>query len=394
VKLNQDGQPGPYPNPDAGSAVEISLDVEMVTAICPRCTVKLYEANSNGFSDLLAAEDEAVAQGTRVVSNSWGTGEFSGENSFDGSLDHPGVAITFSSGDGAYQGGVQYPSASPYVTSVGGTELTPTSKGRGWKETAWVTPGNPPTQGSGSGCSGYEYKPPWQTDPGCANRMTADASAVAADVSFYDTYSQSGWLYGFGTSVSSPLVAAVYGLEKNPASGSVPASAIYAAPAYSLHDIVKGSEGSCSPAYFCTAVKGYDGPTGRGSPKGAAAFKVKASGVPTITSVSESGSPSDPTITITGSNLWPTAPTGTPEPCNPGDPGDNFGSGGLWITDNTAGWTAGQYSDCIGLVIQSWSTTSVVFGFGDTYGSYTPAQPGDSIEVDAQMAYFNGALSG
>ena len=52
---------------------------------------------------------EATVLGTKVVSDSWGSGEQNLEASQDTSLDVPGVAITFSSGDGAYQGGVQYP---------------------------------------------------------------------------------------------------------------------------------------------------------------------------------------------------------------------------------------------------------------------------------------------
>ena len=75
-------------------------------------------------------------------------------------------------GDGAYQGGVQYPSASPYVTSVGGTELTPDKTRRLWIEKPWVTPADPPTQGSSSGCSAYENKPSWQKDKGCTGPST------------------------------------------------------------------------------------------------------------------------------------------------------------------------------------------------------------------------------
>ena len=116
--MNQRGVQGSYPAPDAGDAQEIALDIDMVSAICPRCHILLVEADSNGFGDLGTAENEAVTLGAKVVSNSWGTGEFAGENGYDGDFDHPGVAITFSSGDAAYGGGVQYPSASPYVTSA------------------------------------------------------------------------------------------------------------------------------------------------------------------------------------------------------------------------------------------------------------------------------------
>ena len=174
-KVNQTGQASNYPSPDSGWASEASLDMQMVSAICPLCHILVVEANSSGFGDLAAAENEAVALGARVMSNSWGSGEYDGESGYDSNLEHPGVDITFSSGDGSYQGGVQYPSASPFVTSVGGTQLKPATNARGWKETAWVNKSsNPPTQGSGSGCSSYELKPSWQSDAGCPNRMTAD----------------------------------------------------------------------------------------------------------------------------------------------------------------------------------------------------------------------------
>ena len=206
--------------------------------------------------------------GANVVTDSWGAGEFAGEDGWDGDLDFPGVPITFSSGDGAYQGGVQYPSASPYVTSVGGTMLTPTTTGRLWKETAWVTKppkGQQPTQGSGSGCSTQEPKPAWQVDSGCSMRMTADVSAVAALAMSYDTYQTGGggWYYNFGTSVSSPIVAAVYALAGNFSSVTTPASIAYAHPT-NFYDIKSGSEGTCTPTYFCKAGPGYDGPTGSG----------------------------------------------------------------------------------------------------------------------------------
>jgi hypothetical protein len=96
---------------------------------------------------------------------------------------------------------------------------------------------------------------------------------VAADVLGYDTYESGGggWSYFFGTSVSSPIVAAIYGLADNTSSVAVAASLSYADPA-GLHDITKGSTGTCTPRYLCTAGKGYDGPTGLGSPNGLGAF--------------------------------------------------------------------------------------------------------------------------
>jgi subtilase family serine protease len=281
-KVNQDGVQGNPPAADVDWGGEISLDLDMVSAVCPNCHIILVEANSGGLGDLLSSVAEAVSLGANVVSDSWGTGEFAGETGWDGDLDFPGVPITFSSGDGAYQGGVQYPSASPYVISVGGTMLTPsaltsrTQAARKWTETAWVTKpaqGDLPIQGSGSGCSAWEPKPAWQTDSGCSMRMTADLSAVAADVLSYDTFQSGGggWYYTFGTSVSSPIIASIYALAGNSLSVTSPASIPYA-NASVFHDITSGSEGKCTPKYFCKAGVGYDGPTGLGSPDGDGGF--------------------------------------------------------------------------------------------------------------------------
>ena len=73
-----------------------------------------------------------------------------------------------------------------------------------------------------------------------------------------------------GTSVASPVVAGVYGLANNAATlnyGSEP----YLQPS-GVWDITKGISGTCAPAYWCTAEKGYDGPTGNGTPHGIKAF--------------------------------------------------------------------------------------------------------------------------
>jgi subtilase family serine protease len=276
-KVNQNGDEGNYPAGNMGWGQEISGDLDMVSAICPRCHILLVEASSDTFSDLFTAEQEAVKLGAHVVSLSWGSGEFSGEGSDDSMLDTPGVEVTASSGDGAYQGGVQYPSASPDVTSVGGTELTPATSKRGWIEKTWVTAGaSPPAQGSASGCSAYESKPKWQHDHGCAERTTADVSAVAANVLGYDSYESGGggWFFFFGTSLSSPITAAIYGLAGNIGSESLPGAALPYSHRTHFYDITRGlATGTCSPhRYLCKAIRGYDGPTGLGTPFGAGGF--------------------------------------------------------------------------------------------------------------------------
>ena len=85
-------------------------------------------------------------------------------------------------------------------------------------------------------------------------------------------------------------------------------------------------------------------------------------------------------------------PIGTPESCNSGDTGDDFGAAGLWFSDQSNGWTAGQAGDCIGLIVGSWSPTQVVFTFGNQYANYGAIASGDQISVQVQGAGFSGSL--
>jgi hypothetical protein len=263
-KVNESGGTS-YPAPDSGWAGEISLDLDMVSAIAPGAHILLVEATSATMTDLGASVNEAVALGAKFVSNSYGGGESAGDLAYDTTyFNHPGVAITASSGDSSY--GVEYPAASQYVTAVGGTSLTAASNGRGWSESAW--------SGAGSGCSAYDPKPAWQTDSGCPRRTVADVSAVAdpnTGVAVYDSYGQSGWVVFGGTSVASPIIASVYALAGVPGTADRPAK-YPCQHTYALFDVTSGSNGSCSPAYLCTAGPGYDGPTGLGTPDGFSAF--------------------------------------------------------------------------------------------------------------------------
>jgi subtilase family serine protease len=266
-KVNQNGIQGSYPAGNASWSQEISLDLDMVSAICPNCHILLVEANSANFSDLSTAVDAAAnTAGVVAISNSYGGSEYAGETADQSHYNHPNVAVTVSSGDYGY--GVQFPAASQYVIAVGGTHLARASNARGFTETVW--------SGAGSGCSAYITKPSWQTDPSCARRTVADVSADAdpnTGVSVYDTYSYrgaSGWLVFGGTSVASPIIASVYALGGN-GSGQFSASYLYSNTP-SLFDVTSGSNGSCGGSYLCTGAVGYDGPTGLGTPNGVSSF--------------------------------------------------------------------------------------------------------------------------
>lgn len=272
-KVGQTGSTTSLPSADSGWAEEISLDLDMASATCPKCNILLVEANSATMANLGKSVNEAVTLGAKFVSNSYGGSESSSDSSYDSSyFNHKGVAITVSAGDSGY--GAEYPAASKYVTSVGGTKLSSSSNSRGWTESVWKTSSS---EGTGSGCSSYDAKPSWQTDSGCSKRMISDVSAVAdpaTGVSVYDSYGvTAGWYTFGGTSASAPIIAGVYALAGTPGSGDYAAQYPYqAAGTQALNDVTSGNNGSCSTSYFCTAGSGYDGPTGWGTPEGTDAF--------------------------------------------------------------------------------------------------------------------------
>ncbi len=272
-KVSQTGTTSypPQPTREEGDwPVEESLDLDMVSAICPNCHIMLVEANSAGMGDLGTAENEAVKLGASEVSNSWASFEFQGETSYDSYFNHPGIPITFASGDWGYDndeynaGVPSYPAASPDVIAVGGTVLTAASNSRGWSESVWSR--------SGSGCSVFEAKPSYQTDSGCSKRTTNDIAAVAEDLSIYDTSGTSGegklagWYTVGGTSAATPIIAAVEALSGSE-THSLGASAFYKNPS-SFFAVTSGSNGSCGGSYLCTGGSGYRGPTGVGTPDG------------------------------------------------------------------------------------------------------------------------------
>ena len=263
-KVNQTGGTS-YPATNAGWATEISLDLDMVSAICPNCHILLVEASTASYANLGAAVNEAAALHANAISNSYGGGDVSDASA--PYYNHPGIAVTASSGDSGY--GVQFPASSHYVTAVGGTHLTTASNSRGWSETVW--------SGAGSGCSTLNTALSGQStfNTGCSKRAEADVSAVAdpaTGVAVYDStpYGGSvGWQVYGGTSVSSPIIASVFALAGNTA--SINNNYPYA-HSTSFFDVTSGSNGSCSPSQLCHARVGWDGPTGLGTPNGIGGF--------------------------------------------------------------------------------------------------------------------------
>jgi hypothetical protein len=273
-KVNQSGGAAP-PSANSSWAEETSLDLDMVSAVCPNCHILLVEANTESSRNLAVAVEEAVKLGATEISNSYGSPERA-EPAEIAAYDHPGIPITVAAGDDGY--GVDVPANNPHVIAVGGTTLSPESNTRGWKETVWYGVEEGEVFGTGSGCS-KEPKPPWQNDKGCAFRTNNDIAVVGdqnTPVSAYDSYNkkktESPWMLEGGTSVGAPIVAAamaltnIYTRSLDGAQALNHDSAINGSTAF--NDVVSGKNGNCGN-YLCQAKEGYDGPTGLGTLNGA-----------------------------------------------------------------------------------------------------------------------------
>ncbi len=264
---------GPIANVDEGWALETDLDIQMVHAIAPKANIILEAAKSPTNGNLLGAVKDAYQKrGAKVVSMSFGGGEFASQTSkkADGIFaagNAKGVSFTASSGDNGT--GAQYPAASPYVVSVGGTTLNVQPDGTYVSETAW--------SGSGGGISAFENAPVFQagfnTHPKRGIPDVAMVGDPATGVMIYDSFGynkQKGFFILGGTSVAAPMFAGVLALVDQGRASSLKVAnvEIYAtAKAHyttDFHDVVAGNNGACGA--ICNAGKGYDYVTGLGSP--------------------------------------------------------------------------------------------------------------------------------
>ncbi len=198
---------------------------------------------------------------------SWGSDDNAAYASYDQSLSkqylvtptgHQGITFVASSGDA---GVASFPSTSPNVLSVGGTDLYLNSNGTISNETAWTPQTGGGQTWSGGGGVSQEF----------AGRKVPDVSYNAGvGMAVYDTFGPNhGWVGVGGTSAGAPQWAALIAIanQGRAMSGlttldgaSQTLKALYAAPAADFHDITQGS------TQFQTAGVGYDLATGLGTP--------------------------------------------------------------------------------------------------------------------------------
>jgi DNA-binding beta-propeller fold protein YncE len=250
-----------------------------------------YPAGLIVFSLEATTQDDQI---TGVLNGGMNTASTAASDPSDG-------VVTATEGDGyarffSLSLGVMDPASQPWVTSVGGTDLTaigPSPTETTWNEGIMV----PPTGGciylcqDGAGTGGISMnwsKPSWQKGPGVKSALSSgtpchaatglcrevpDVSASAATLNGY-IYYESGWTFSGGTSLSAPLWAALLAVIES--SSATPVGLgflnpeLYAAArsgSGAFNDITVGNNdyvGTNFGSY--PATPGYDMATGLGSP--------------------------------------------------------------------------------------------------------------------------------
>jgi subtilase family serine protease len=278
---------------DAGWATEIAMDVQWAHATAPLARIVLIETGGSSVGQLAAGIRMANLMGPGIVSMSFGAAEGAWMLSYESLfLANGKMSYLASTGDGG--AGVAWPSASPSVLAVGGTTLAYTGTGTR-SETAWSM--------TGGGISRIVSAPAYQTAVTAAFDARAGTAShpmrSVADVAFnadpasgqYLIVTRPGttvptWYSGGGTSIGTPqwagLIAvanAQRALAGKPPLGQAQLTlyrtigAVRGLYAGAFLDVTQGRDGSCSA---CSAVTGYDTPTGLGTPKAANLLELLA----------------------------------------------------------------------------------------------------------------------
>jgi len=143
---------------------------------------------------------------------------------------------------------VDFPGSSPWVTSVGGTNITLDSTNQTTEEVVWNDEPLVSFAGGGGGYSSLFKRPSWQKGPGVNlsrnSRVVPDVAMLADIVPGYAIY-QSGWTSIGGTSAATPLLAAGVALaNQQAATGGKPALGLINPSIYTL-----AAGGSTAPIF-------------------------------------------------------------------------------------------------------------------------------------------------
>ncbi len=484
--VNQSGG-STLPAPDPGWAGEITLDVQTVRGLCHACKILLVEATDSNNPNLGAAVDEAVSLGATIVSNSYGGTEFPSDPQAS-DYNHQGVAILASTGDdgwydwdgfnlgAASDDAPQVPASYTTVVGVGGTTLDLNPNGtpgerdrlerqrpvrrRGLRVRQYLR--NHGRRRRAAVAARIYSAQPWQQDVSGYSTLGCGATLrngvdIAADADYFTGYdicqnygntdsTSCGWETVGGTSLASPLVAAMWGLAGGPAGVNYPAMTLYGhfhtAPAQ-LYDVTVGGTGACDNTdptpcgnffgvpnpntfgaglidcqwgssgvavlankYQCNAEPGYDGVSGVGTPNGVTPFQpispaavIQSPGTLTV-GVSHNFSASGSSAPFPGDSIiqykwnWGDGQTTTTAALTAGhtyaSPGTKTVT--LTVTDSDSLMNGGRTgSKSIQVTVQAPIQTLTVASSGNGSGTVTSSPAGINCGTTCSHAYSTGA---
>jgi subtilase family serine protease len=272
------------------SAFEAALDEETVAGLAPGANVIIYEIPDLSEGSIIDAIEavESDAKATVVSMSFGGCEDGYGAQNFASGVS-AGITFVASSGDygnecptgpSSYTPGLNYPASDPNVVGVGGNESVSTIA----KTVAW----NDNYGATGGGVSAV-----FTTLPTFQNGVSGLSSASARNVpdvalpSVNVAACQSGCGGGYGTSFSSPEVAAMIaeisqycgGLQFGNANSTLFYPA-FAAASSNFIDVLSGNNQFGNSTPYFTAGSGYDNTTGLGMPNGMAIAKAACGTIP------------------------------------------------------------------------------------------------------------------
>jgi subtilase family serine protease len=262
--------------------LEEGIDIEMAISMAPNLSALIvYEGNSPiDILNQMAADDIAKQLSASLV---WG-GDASTTDPIFEEFAAQGQNLFASSGDGGAFSPPDcasncffsvFPASDPYVTAVGGTELTTSGPGGAWQsEITW------PESGGGINGEGFvipSYQAPVINSLNQGSTTLRNIPDVAANA--YGTFVcalDTCFYGGSGTSVSAPIWAGFLALANQQANGTsiglvnptlypIAQGADYGSD---FHDITQGNNFSIYSPSLYSAVTGYDLVTGLGTPAG------------------------------------------------------------------------------------------------------------------------------
>lgn len=294
---------------DDDYTLEVMMDIEIVAGICPNSTIPVYFGHftERGWVNILDKAIHDTTNNPSVLSISYGLPEGmdvwteAAMNAINDSFKAAallGITICVSSGDDGSDAQardgyahVSFPSSSPYVLAVGGTNLT--KVGNKINEVVWKDGDGLRRDNGGStggGVSSIFDRPSWQSkikinpiDPGAiAGRVVPDVAAHAqtdGNTTGYFIVVDGQSARNGGTSAAAPLWASLIGrinalLPADKKTGYLTPMLYQAASgtsdtlgAVGCRDITVGDNNSASIGGFA-ATKGYDAASGWGAPMG------------------------------------------------------------------------------------------------------------------------------